>query len=454
MDSTVLAQVPKGTGSKPAAASKTTSSPSELALLKVLRENPVTGPYSFQTSRKDGKLVLSGRVGTREIHDIAVRLALAITPSIDDRLVIDTAEAHRVAGVPLATPPSTLLAPGQYGYGNTGTTYFPGLSPLVYPPPLFGRLDEPFYGFEPPIISYPPWWGAVAARRADPAVTQALGANSPVDPNLDRGNPPPPPSPAQASQAGDTVEMTLDPRGVAVLRGSVPTMRDRIGVGQKVARMEGVTEVINLIEVREDANQPNTPRPGGDAPPPPPTPASDLQRPAPMAPAQNSPSPPAKPALATGTGDDAALARRLAQSLLRRPALVGLNIQSSVRDGVAYISGKVPTALEAMLAFRAAQQTVGIHEIVDRLEFAVPDGQSPNPLIAKGRPEDVEPYLEAQIRRQIGDKAHIDRVRVTGDRIELRGTVTSARDQPRIEAILRSMPLLRGFSLDATLLPE
>ena len=116
--------------------------------------------------------------------------------------------------------------------------------------------------------------------------------------------------------------------------------------------------------------------------------------------------------------------------------------------------GKVPTVLEAMMVFRAAQQTVGVREVVDRLEFAVPDGIKPNPLITSARPDDLEPYLEAQIRRQVSDRAHIDRVRVAGDRMELRGTITKAEDKPAVEAILRSMPLLRGFTIDAKLIPE
>ena len=28
---------------------------------------------------------------------------------------------------------------------------------FVYPPPLFGRVDDPFFGFEPPLVSFPPW---------------------------------------------------------------------------------------------------------------------------------------------------------------------------------------------------------------------------------------------------------------------------------------------------------
>jgi hypothetical protein len=146
--------------------------------------------------------------------------------------------------------------------------------------------------------------------------------------------------------------------------------------------------------------------------------------------------------------------RRLARAIEKRPGLDSKGIKTEFRDGVAYLSGKVPTVLEAMLAFRAAQQTPGVREVVDHLEFAVPDGIKPNPLISSGRPEDLEPYLEAQIRRQVGDRAHIDRVRVNGDQVELRGTITKAEDKASVDAILRSMPLLRGFTLDAKLVAD
>jgi hypothetical protein len=103
-----------------------------------------------------------------------------------------------------------------------------------------------------------------------------------------------------------------------------------------------------------------------------------------------------------------------------------------------------------MLAFRAVQQTPGVNNIVDTLKFIVPDGTGPNPLVTKAKPSDVEPYLEAQIRRQVGDMAHVDRVRLEGDQLVIQGTLEQAGDRERIGAILRSMPILRGFKI----LPE
>jgi hypothetical protein len=121
----------------------------------------------------------------------------------------------------------------------------------------------------------------------------------------------------------------------------------------------------------------------------------------------------------------------------------------TVRDGVATLSGRVPTVYEAMLAYRVLEQTPGIRDVIDQLEFVVPDGERQNPLIRQGRPEDVEPYLAAQIRRNLGDLAHLDRVRVVGDNLELWGTLVRAEDRPRLDATLRSIAVLRGFRVDS-----
>ena len=119
---------------------------------------------------------------------------------------------------------------------------------------------------------------------------------------------------------------------------------------------------------------------------------------------------------------------------------------------MAQVSGKVASVYEAMLAYRTIQQVPGVRSIDDRLEFPVPDGSNgSNPLIDKGRPDDVEPYLEAQIRRQVGSIAHIDRVRLQADALDVRGTLARDEDRDRFDAILRSMPILRGFKVNADL---
>jgi hypothetical protein len=238
------------------------------------------------------------------------------------------------------------------------------------------------------------------------------------------------------------IEMSIDPRGAAVLRGTVPSLADRIAIGQKIAQTPGVTEVVNLLQVATKTTAENVP--------PPPQPFLVPAAPAagvPAAPAAGGPGPDAG-APAAIVVDGGPLNERISQAFARRPALAGLPIKVTVRDGAATLSGKVPTVYEAMLAYRVIDQMPGIRTVTDQMEFVVPDGERQNPLIKQGRPEDVEPYLSAQIRRHVGDLAHVDRVRVLGDSIELNGTLVHAEDRPRLDAILRSIPVLRGYRLE------
>ena len=115
----------------------------DLQVAGAIRANPYTAPYAIRSSWKDGAVVLSGRVGTKEIHDLAVRTAIAIGYPVKDDLVIDTGEAHRVAMMQASANP------WLSGSAGGSAPYF------AYPPPLFGRLDDPFFGFEPPLVSFP-----------------------------------------------------------------------------------------------------------------------------------------------------------------------------------------------------------------------------------------------------------------------------------------------------------
>ncbi|MBV8311954.1 MAG: BON domain-containing protein, partial [Planctomycetaceae bacterium] len=152
--------------------------------------------------------------------------------------------------------------------------------------------------------------------------------------------------------------------------------------------------------------------------------------------------------------DGQRLTRRVADSLARRAPLAGLPISVQSRGDVVTLAGKVPSAYEAMLAYRTVEQTPGVREIADQLQFQVPDENHPNPLRQKGRPEDLEPYLTSQIRRHVGELAHVDRVRVRGDILEIQGTLPDGEDPNRLQAILRSMPLLRDFRLEPVFHPE
>ena len=152
--------------------------------------------------------------------------------------------------------------------------------------------------------------------------------------------------------------------------------------------------------------------------------------------------------------DKQELTRRVVSALARRPGAAELPVKVRSADGSVTLSGRVPSAYEAMIVYRAAQQTPGVRDVVDRLEFAIPDEDHPNPLLQKGRPDDLEPYLASQVRRHVGDLAHIDRVQAHGDLIEIRGTLGEGQDRDRLLAILRSIPVLNGFRLEPKLTAE
>ena len=409
----------------------------DMILLGSLRSNPVTAPYRLGTTMRGGRVVLWGRVGTKYVHDVAVRIAIDLGYPFRDDLVIDTTEAQRVAAFTVV-PAAPIVGP------------LVGMPPYLYRPPLFGRLDDPFYGMDPPLISYPPWWQAVSGRQPiDMAASTNAGISG--DPEAGTGavaglEASVRVEPDQTPRKG-TVEMTIDPRGRATLRGIVPSLADRVAIGQEIAQTPGVSEVLNYLSVG------NT---DGSEPPPPPVPVPSPSRSArpPASPKSDPPVPlqsevpsqsevPIDPKRPRGDLSD-----QLSRALAERPALAGLPIRITAKDGVVTLAGRLPTVYEAMLAYRATQQTPGVREVVDRLEFVVPDGGRRNPLIQRGRPEDVEPYLTAQIRRQLGDLAHVDGVRLQGDTLIISGTLRRDDDQTRLAAILRSMAVLRGFRLE------
>ncbi len=429
----------------PAAPSPVTSiaaSP-DLVLLGALQANPMTAPYRIGTTMRGGLVVLKGRVGTKYIHDVAVHIAIELGYPFRDDLVIDTTEAHRVAALP-TVPVAPSMGP------------LVGRPPYLYPPPFFGRLDDPFYGMEPPLITYPAWWRSVAGRQPmDMAALPNTGLIG--DPQAGTGSvtglEASVPTELEQMPQKATVEMTIDLRGRATLHGAVPTLADRIAIGQKLAQTAGVSEVHNLLTVGDTDNL--------EAPPPPvpvPSPSHSAKPPAPPRYVPRDSSGPDVPAQARVPIDPerprSDLSDQLSQTLADRPALAGLPIKITTRDGMVTLSGRLPTVYEAMLAFRAAQQTPGVREVIDRLEFVVPDGESNNPLLQKGRPEDIEPYLTAQIRRQVGDLAHVDGVRLQGDALTVSGTLRRGDNRDRLDAILRSMAVLRGFRLEPKFIPQ
>ncbi len=404
----------------PATPQSRPATPEEI-ILQAMRENPITAPYRFTVKPVGRQYAISGSVGSGMVHEAAVRTLLGLGIPIRDDLTIDTRQADRVAA---SMPPANASVP------------------YAYPPPILNRVDDPFYGFEPPLLSYPAWWGAVARR-----APLKLGA---IDPTTGMANATLPPG---------SVQLTLDDRGTALLRGVVASVSDREELARKVAEVPGITEVLNEIEVATQVPAGTQPQSPSLTPPPPPTPVSrpiPMPIPAPPLP-QAQPLPPLKekekekpkaetPAAIPTLTD--VVAQRVSDAISRRPVLAKLGVKVLTHDGLVTLSGSVPSAYEAMLAYRAVEQTPGVRTVDDRLEFRMPEDDAKNPLRLKGRPEDVERYLSYQIRRQLGDLAHVDRVHLMGDVVEIQGSVAADADLPRVQAVLRSIPLLRGFRIE------
>jgi hypothetical protein len=253
------------------------------------------------------------------------------------------------------------------------------------------------------------------------------------------------------------LQLTVDAAGQVFLSGIVASERDRQIIENEARNTPGVSKVISELRVAsQDSDTPPPPPQPYVRPEPPAAPAAPSRDavPKPPAPRQEAQArPPVTPELALAR-DSQKLTARVADALSKRPTLAALPIGVHSKGEVVTISGKVPSAYEAMLAHRTVEQTPGVSEIIDQLQFQVPDENHPNPLPQKGRPEDLEPYLTSQIRRHVGELAHIDRVRVRGDVVEVRGTLLDARDQNRVQAILRSMPLLRDFRIEPSLVGE
>lgn len=462
----------------------------EVIMVRALRSNPLTAPYAINATWRNGLVILSGRVGTKQVHDAAVQMAIAFGFRFRDDLVIDTAETMRVAMS--ATPSMT-------GYGslapNLSASYY------VYPQPLFSWMDDPFFGMQPPVVSFAPWWRArrdgpmigpngagpmpapgAAANAGGPQANAAAPGSTPAGIPWTPAGQPGAPAPAGAAElppAKGDIEITVDAAGQVFLRGVVASEEVAREIEQTAWSVPGVSRVVAQLQVRPrhagagpSTEPPPPPQPVAVQPdrfmvPPRPDPAAagrtpEAPRPAAPAGAEKAPEPPAAappappraepPAVAALDGQR--LTRRVIDALRRRPNLAAQPIQVRTTGDAILLSGKVPSAYEAMLAFRTAQQTPGVHDVVDRLEFLVPDEDHPNPLVNKGRPQDIEPYLNAQMSRHLGELAHIDTVRARGNHLEIRGTLLDAADKDRVLAILRSIPVLHGFELDTTLTAE
>jgi osmotically-inducible protein OsmY len=416
----------------------------ETAVLAAIRSNPVTAAYPIWTSTQKGKVVLSGIVGTKQVHDAAVRMVIDMGIPFRDDLVIDTGAAAAVAQAAGAA---------ALGYGGAMPGTLSNSSPYIYPPPLMGRLDDPFFGFVPPLVSFPPWWrrpgqsSPTVQPRQDPGAGPQASA-MPADSSRPNVSPKGSWQPLEVDAIKGQVEVSVDELGGVFLRGVVASEQAGREIEDAARSVPGVTSVSSQFQT--------VPRraPVDELPPPPPP----VPMPGPSGPEEREPLPSAAPAIVPARAKPTAaaplaldarpLTRRVVAALERRPQADELPVKVRSTDGVVTLSGQVPSAYEAMLVYRAAQQTPGVTDIIDHLEFTVPDENHANPLLQKGRPEDIEPYLASQIRRHVGDLAHVDRIQVRGDSIDLRGTLQNAGDLDRLLAILRSIPVLQGFRLE------
>ena len=232
-------------------------------VLSAIRANPLTAPYAITASWRNGTVVLAGRVGTRVIHDMAVRTVIDLGYPVRDDLVIDTAEAHRVALAQAAGGPWSSPAGGSL-VGSA--PYF------VYPPPLFGRVDDPFFGFEPPLVSFPPW---ATSGNPDPRVRQAGMVQSTVPgalgpeatgfqeaPGTAQRQPPP----REQAPIKGNLQLTVDMAGQVHLSGVVASELDKQVIEDEARNMPGVSQVFSDLRVATQTQSTS------ETPPPPPEP--------------------------------------------------------------------------------------------------------------------------------------------------------------------------------------
>ena len=279
---TVLAGDQSDARSQPSASQQRLFERPDFIVASVLRSNPLTGPYPIRVDWKGGAVRLSGVVGTSQIHDMAVRTVIGLGYPVKDDLVIDTAEAHRVALMQAAAIPGNS---SSWGMLAGSAPYF------VYPPPLFGRVDDPFFGFEPPLVSFPPWARSPNLDQAGRGPTSAA-AGGLASPGSDQGAPAM--GRGQASPVNGPppvkgrLQLSVDMSGQVFLSGVVATEADKRIIEEEARNTPGVSQVHSDIRVQQG---------GSDTPPPPPQPVLRVEpeaRPAAPAPAPAPrPAPPA-----------------------------------------------------------------------------------------------------------------------------------------------------------------
>jgi osmotically-inducible protein OsmY len=212
------------------------------------------------------------------------------------------------------------------------------------------------------------------------------------------------------------------------VKGRVGSEAEKAAVIEHLKRTRGVKKVVDQIEVGPPAHAAPAPATDGkdtERVPPPPAPGDPLG---------------GEPPERSKEPDNRQLESK-------RPAR-GEAAVVRVVDGVAHLSGRVADVVAAMRQYCEAAARPDVRAIEDRLEFPVPDDRRANPLLGALPREDVERYLEAQLRRHLGDAIAVDEVRFNRDLLTIRGTVADRAARHRALAVVRSMAILRGIDVE------
>jgi osmotically-inducible protein OsmY len=362
-----------------------------------------------------------------------------------DGLVIDSAAPLLVRQASTVTASTRTVA--RPAFPSVNAVNYP------YPMPLFGPPVDPLFGYEPPLITYPPWWQPLSESRTRQVIDDALAETelTPL-PNADL--------------APGSIELTLDRAGYARLRGKVPSDAMREGLVARVRQQPGVVGVIDRLEV-----DPNAPPPqlGSALPPPrsadprttvPPPPAPGLGvAPEPTPPAANPPGPPVpfvptspRAAANPPQADLTSLASRVRAAIEADPqASTVADLTVTTQPGGVRLTGRAADARGAIAAVQQAQTALGTGQSVDdRIEVAGPPAGQPNPL-AQLSTDLVEPYLATHLGRNLGPSIRLERLEASGSHLQI---LALAPDEPaarRAGAAIRSMPLLRGLDLEISI---
>lgn len=138
---------------------------------------------------------------------------------------------------------------------------------------------------------------------------------------------------------------------------------------------------------------------------------------------------------------------RVQAALRSDPGLNAREIQVRNHGGRVTLSGEVASVSEAFEAFELARRVPGVVSVVDQLRYPVPPPDGPNPLLSVNRPEGLSAFLEDHLGRVLGAGARVRGVEVEGNALRVGIALAPTREASQVSAMVRSMPLLRGFAL-------